>query len=468
MGFIDVLIIVLYLLGMFGVGYFTRKKIKSVDDFLVAGNRFKTFSLVGTIIASIVGAGTVLGIVGDAFQYGTGILWYFLGMAAGMAVFGMVFAGPLRKANKHSMAEIIAVSNGRAPRLVAGIIAAIYSFCLLAIGILGLSRMLVYVSGNAMSSTWATVIAMAVSIGLTALGGLYSVIWTDTIQCVIMIVMIAVVAPIVTLCNTNLSEINLAATSVGGTLTNPVRNVPVPYITLSFITLLLSIPGDPSVPQRALCGDSVKTVKRAFNVSAVITAIMGAVMTFVGCGIMAIMPDLESVYGTIESSFPIFIIQYFPPVLKGLGISALMAAVVSTVTSMLLVGTTHLVYDAGQALFPKIPNQKFKAIMPIAIVIVGVVITWISLSVQSIVNVLYFAFSVCGGALVMPMFFVLYWKKTSGWGVTIGMLLGLMYVLAVQFLGWTAPGGDSVYVGLLLSVAGTVVGSLLLPEKTAG
>jgi Na+/proline symporter len=265
----------------------------------------------------------------------------------------------------------------------------------------------------------------------------------------------------------DLGQINTAAAAVGGTLTNPAQNVPASYITLSLITLLLSVPGDPSVPQRALCGDSVKTVKRAFNISAVITAIMGAVMTFVGCGIMAIMPDLKEVYGTTESSFPLFIINYFPPVLKGLGISALMAAVVSTVTSMLLVGTSHLVYDAGQALFPNISDSKFKSIMPLAIVVVGGLITWISLSVQSIVSVLYFAFSVCGAALVMPMFLVLYWKKTSSWGVTIGMLLGLAYVLAVQFLGWVAPGGDSVYVGLVLSVIGTIAGSLLIPDKKA-
>ena len=55
----DILIIVVYIVAMFGVGVYARTRIKSVDDFLVAGNRFKTFSLVGTLVAALTGAGTV-------------------------------------------------------------------------------------------------------------------------------------------------------------------------------------------------------------------------------------------------------------------------------------------------------------------------------------------------------------------------------------------------------------------------
>ena len=49
----DIIIIAVYIVAMFGVGVYARTRIKSVDDFLVAGNRFKTFSLVlcGTLSA---------------------------------------------------------------------------------------------------------------------------------------------------------------------------------------------------------------------------------------------------------------------------------------------------------------------------------------------------------------------------------------------------------------------------------
>jgi len=463
MGFVDILIIIVYLVGMFGVGFFARSRVESVDDFLVAGSKFGTFSLVGTIMASLVGAGMVLGVVGNVYQYGSGISWNYIGFGIGLLMFALVYAGPLRVRQKRTLAEIISGEFGRLPRFVAGIIAAVYSFSILAIGITGLSRMLVYVFGNALSSNAATVISMLVSIGLTALGGLYSVVWTDTIQFIIMVAVIVVVGPAVVLSNVSFEEINFALEQVGGTLTNPVKNVPVSYIMLSLATMILSIPGDPTVPQRALAGKNVKTVKHAFCISAIFAVVFGFVLTIIGGGAVALMPDIAQAYGTTEAAFPILIIEYFPPVLKGIAISALMAAVVSTVTSMLLVGTTHLVYDVGQSLFSSVSDDKIKATLPCAIVVAGIMITWMSLSIESISSVLYFAFSLSGAAYAVPMLFALYWKKTSKWGVTLGMLSGAVYVLAVQLLQLKAPGGDSVYMGLFLSLVMTVGASLLFP-----
>jgi SSS family solute:Na+ symporter len=306
---------------------------------------------------------------------------------------------------------------------------------------------------------------MAVSIGLTALGGLYSVVWTDTIQFVIMVIMILVVAPIVVFSKASFADLNAAAAAVGGTLTNPAKNVPLSYIILTLLTVACSIPGDPTIPQRALAGDTVKTVKRSFYYSTVGIILMGIAMTLVGLGALTLMPNLAQTHGTQEAAFPIFIINYFPPVLKGLGISALMAAVVSTVTSMLLVGTTHLVYDAGQVLFPKASDHTFKRIMPIAIVVLGAFITWISLSVESIVKILYVVNSLTGAALVLPLLFALYWKKLSKWGVTLGMVFGAVYVVLAFFLQWNAPGGDPVYLGMALSLVGMIGGSLVLPDQ---
>lgn len=465
MGIIDTLIVILYLALMIGVGFFARKSIKSIDDFLIAGSSFETFYLVGTTMASLVGAGLLLSVVSAAYRYGSGFIWNYVGFALGLLLFALVFAKPIWDSKKKSMAEILASNFGRLPRFVAGILAAFYSFFILAIGVTGMSRIIVYIFGDALSSNTATIIAMIVGIGLTALGGLYSVVWTDTMQFLLMIAVVTVITPIVVLCNVSLHEIDIHLSEVGGSLSNPVQNVPFSYIFMCVATMCLSTPGDPMSPQRAMAGKDSRTVQKAFLICAVLALVFGIALVIIGGGAMVLLPDIVQTHGTTEAAFPVLILQYFPPVLKGLGISALIAAVISTVTSTLLVGTTHLVYDAGQSLFPNIPEKKFKAVMPIAIVLYGAVATWMSLSIASIASVLYMAFSLCGAAFVIPMFLVLYWKKTSKWGITLGMLSGAFYVIAVQFFGLPAPGGDSVYMGLLLSLIVTVVGSLLIPNK---
>ena len=466
MTLIDVIIIGLYLTIMFGVGFCARKNVKSVSDFLIGGEGFGTFYLVGTIMATLLGAGMLLSVVGAAFQYGSGMVWNYIGFSLGLALFAVLFAIPLRKKQKNTMAEIIADRFGRLPRFIAAVFAALYAFCILAMGILGMSRMLMYIFGDAMNSNVATVISMLVSIALTAMGGLYSVVWTDTMQFMLMFVVVLIVSPLVILRNVSFSEVNEALMNVGGSITNPVKNVPVPYILMGLTTMCISVPGDPTVPQRTLAGRNDKMVKKAFLICSVLALVFGFALIFVGGGAVALLPDIVQTHGTTEAAYPVLIVKYFPPIIKGISISALMAAVVSTATSMLLVGATHVIYDAGQSLFPKVRKETLQKMMPLGIVIFGSITTWCSMSVESIASILYLAFSLSGATFFVPMFCVLHWKRVSKWGVTLGMLSGALYVLAVQFLKFNTLGGDSVYVGLALSLASTVGASLLFPEKT--
>ena len=464
MSVIDIAIVIIYLVGLFAVGLYARTRINSMDDYLVAGNRFETFSLVGTTMASLIGAGMLMGIIGNVYTYGSGIIWNYIGFGFGFVVFAAIYVERLRSADKRTMAEIIAGRFGRLPRFFVAIFAALYAFALLANCVAGMARLLTYIFGDSLNITVATVIAVFIGVVLTALGGLYSVVWTDAIQFVIMIVVILIVGPIIAVTKAgSLSAINATLATVGGTLTNPVKNVPVSYMVMAFVTVALSVPGDPTVPQRALAGKNTKIVKKSFYISALMAVLFGVALTLIGGGVMTVMPDIAETYGTTEAAFPVFIIEYFPPVLAGIAISALMAVVLSTITSMLLVGTTHLVYDAGSSLFPNVKDEQFMKIIPAATIIVGVVITYVALQIESMASMLYFAFSLCGAAFVCPMLFVLFWKKTSKWGVTLGVIAGAMSVLVMSFMGISGPGGDPVYTGIVLSIIFCVGGSLLIP-----
>ena len=479
---IDIVIVVLYLLGLFAVGIFSRTRIKTMDDYLVAGNRFKTFSLVGTIMASLIGAGMVMGIIGKVYLYGSGMIWNYIGFAVGLAAFALFFVGPLRKRQKRTMAEFMSGDFGRLPRFLVGIFAALYAFACLAMCITGMARLLTYIAqgmGWNLNITLATVICVMIGVGLTALGGLYSVVWTDAIQFVIMIVVVLIVGPAIAIheagsfsaINDIIGSVNATVDSAGADLFHITRNVPLSYIIASFVLLAISVPGDPTVPQRALAGTDTKTVKRAFLIAAVVVVIFGFALCLIGGGAIATMPDIEnSMYGTTEAAFPAFIMEYFPPVIAGLGIAALLSAILSTVTSMLLVGTTHLVYDAGQAIFPNIPEKTFKKMIPLATIVVGVAIIFVSLKITSLADVLYFAFSLCGGAFLLPMIATLFWKRASKWGISLGILGGGVVVLFMYIMAaitgnynWYGMGGDPVYTALIVCAVLTVGGSLLIP-----
>ncbi len=471
MSIVDIVIIIVYMLGMLGIGVYARFKIKSVDDFLVAGHRFNMFSLVGTLMAALLGAGMTLGMVGGVYSYGGGILWNYIGFAIGLAAMAIFFVKPMRRTGKRTLAEVVGHGFGRLPRFCAAVVVVVYTTCLTALTIQGMGRIISYVAwicGWDVSIDAMVVVCAVIVIGYTALGGLYSVVWTDVVQFVIMIGVVIVAGPIIAITTTGGIDVMADAvvnTTGGAELFSLVEGVPISYICYAAILLIVATPGDPTVPQRALAGSTTKITQKSFAYSAVLCLIFGVGLLFIGGAAVVLIPDIVELYGTTEAAFPMMIISYFPPVIKGLGISALLAAVMSTISAMTLVGTTHLVYDAPRAIKPDIKDETLKKVLPIAIAVYGIVVTYIALGVESIATFMYMAFSIAGAAFLFPMIMALYWKKASKWGVTMSILGGFITVFIMHLTGNMGFGDDPFYTGFLVSVVCGLVFSFAIPGR---
>lgn len=469
MTIVDMIIVVIYIVAMFGVGVYARTKIKSVDDFLIAGNRFKTFSLVGTLVAALTGAGMTMGIVGSVYSYGSGIIWNFVGCAVGCIVFGLVYCTAVRRTGTRSMAELISGRFGRLPRFFSGLIVPIYCLGSVTICVAGMGRLITYISQDFdlhISMFAAVLVTCIIVVGYTALGGLYSVVWTDVVQFVIMILVIMVVGPIIAIKNAGSFDALAAAVETSGaSLTNPFEGIPVSYIVSCVLLMFVAIPGDPTVPQRALAADTEKTAKKSFITAGILYVVFGAGLVLIGAGAMQAMPNIEAAYGTTEAAFPIYIMHFYPPIIRGLGIAALLAAIMSTISAMLLVATTHLVYDVGKAIKPDLSDKTLGKVLPFAICILGAVVVYTSLKVTTLADVLYFIFSLCGASFIFPMIATLWWKKASKWGVTAGIVLGAACCLIMYAVGYFGPGGDPVYLSMAVSLVAILIISLIIPDK---
>ena len=469
----DLIIVILYMCGMIAIGVYSRFHIKTVDDFLVAGHRFNTFSLVGTLMAALVGAGMSLGIVGAAYTYGGGIMWNYIGFAVGLALMALFFVDGMRKTQSRTVAEIFGSGFGRFPRFCAACVVVIYSTLLTALTIQGMGRIVTYICngiGLNLNITAAVIVCACVVIGYTALGGLYSVVWTDVVQFCIMFVVIVIVGPIIAIkFGGGFGELNNAVeiTTGGASMFGLFKNVPATYICASFFLVLVSVPGDPSVPQRALAGNTTTITKRAFAIAAVITVIFGIGLTIIGATAVKMIPDIEATQGTTEAALPMIIILYYPTVLKGLGLAALLAAVMSTISAQTLIGTTHLCYDIPRAFKPDLSDDRSKKMLPFAIIIYGLVVTYIALGVESIAGYMYICFSICGGGLMAPLLMALYWKKASRIGRGCAIAAGGITVIVMNVIGALGPGGDPFYLAFIISAIVGIILSLACPGRSS-
>lgn len=458
MSAIDIIIVILYMIGMFAIGLLARSEIKNMDDFILGGKRFSTFSLTATLMATLTGAGMTIGVAGSVYDIGASALWNYIGFGIGLFLF--VYICPkLRAANKRSLAEVIAGEFGNLPRFFVALFSAVYVMGSACLCITGMARMITYIGEPwGISITTAVIITTVIAIVYTALGGLYAVVWTDVVQFVIMFVGIIILGPILAIVKSggiaNIAN-NLAVNNLS--LTNPFIGSPISVIISTTLIMMLAVPGDPTVPQRALAAKDTKSAQKAFNYTGVAAILYGIGILIIGAACALLLPNIVEEYGTTEAAFPIFILRYFPPVLRGLTISALIAAIMSTIDSMILVAATSIVYDIGSIVFPKAKDDSLKRAMPIAVLALGGIGLFVALRISSILSAMYFIFSLISSAFIFPLIATLYWKRATKWGVTASILGGAVCCIGMFAAGVMGPGGDPVFVSMLVSFIALVV-----------
>lgn len=467
MGTIDFIIFGLYMVGMIVIGFIAQGKIETMDDFILGGRRFGLVALVGTIMATMIGSGMTMGAVGNAYQFGAGgtVVWMYVGFSLGLLYFGYI-AGKIRETGKRTVAEIISDKFGNNARLISSIVIIAYAVAIIAINIAGLRNVILYVFGSnlGISLPLATAIAAAVCIIYTSIGGFYAVVWTDVVQFGIMIIGIIILGPIIGISSAGgFNNIVLEFENIGSSITNPLINGISSGSIGYFLAYFLTVPGDPTMPQRALASKDEKTAKTAFYISGVIGLFFGLAILLIGGASRVLMPGLENP----ESALLLFIAEFYPPVIKGLAISAVVAAIMSSFDSFLILCTTHLVYDVGGALNKDITEEQMSKMLPKITIVVGIIGLIIALYIQSLFNYLYMTFSIIGSSLVPSIIASLFYSdKTTNKAVIASIITGAV-VPAVLYLtfGYDVFLGDPVFLGIISSTAVLIIGSKITKNK---
>ncbi len=470
MGIIDYIVIAIYMFAMLAVGFIAKGQINTMDDFILGGQRFNKFALTGTILATMIGSGMVMGATGSVYSSGAGgsTLWIYAGFAVGLITLGFMSKG-IRKTGAKSLAEVISTSFGVKARLASAIVVVFYAAALVAINIAGLRTIIMYAFGDSLSISMelATIIAAVVPIAFTAMGGFFAVVWTDAAQLVIMIVSIFIIGPIIGVSVAGgVDTISATYTSEGMSLTNPLQNGFNPAMLGFMLSYFLACPGDPTMPQRVLSAKDNATSKFSFIASGCIAVYFGIALLLIGGAIHVLLPGLENT----DSALPVFILHYYPPVIKGVAVAGLIAAIMSSFDSFLILATTHIMYDIGKVVKPSLSEETIKKALPILTIVLGVLGVIVALFISSLLGYLSMVFSIAGSALVPALVAAIYFKnRTSKKACTASIITGAVVPAALYLtVGYDVFLGDPVFIGLFSSIAVLVIGSLIFKDKPEG
>lgn len=457
MHIIDFLIFLIYMLSMLGVGYYFMKNNSDQEGFYVGGRNIGSWHIGLSVVATDVGGGFSIGLGGLGFVMGISGSWMLFTGLLGAWLAAVILIPRVKSdpafARFLTFPQIIGyLYNSTTAKL-----AAVICF----IGYLGFTSSQLLAGAKLASGTFegldlhlALIIMGAIAVVYTVMGGLKAVIYTDTIQWIILMLGLMLIG------------IPIAYTFVGGwegiTATLPPQffsfdnltwqdliNWGITIVPIWFVGMTLY--------QRIFASRDLATAKKAWFIAGLfewpIMALLGVSLGLLSR--VAVEQGLILGFGSDmdpEMGLPVLLSQILPVGIMGLMMSAYFSAVLSTADSCLMAASGNLSIDLLGGFFKgKSLKQEMRIsqIITLGIGIVSILIAWKMTEVLSLMLYSY-AFMVSG--LFVPVIAGLFFGQKSHLAAISSMLLGGISTATLTVFQVDLPLGlDPNFFGLSLS-----------------
>lgn len=450
----------IYVVAITVFGAWISRRKQSGDEFLLGGRSLPFFLTLGTTIATIVGTGSSMGSVGKAYSAGWMGSFFGIGTFIGVVLVAILF-GSARRHNFMTMAEELSSYVGGS-RLVTVLVAVFtYLACVGWLGahILGGGWYLQYVTQIDLNLAL-VLIALGFAV-YSAIGGYRAVVWTDTIQAIVLFVGFTLTAfyafrsigGFEGLQETHalLSQQgahDLAATSF------------FPGLSL-IVAIVVSILATPSYRQRIYSGNSVEEVRKAFFCSAVLAIVFAILPSIVGMAAFRHNPNLDNA----DLAFPYMATQMLPLALGVLTLLAGLSATMSSASSDAIAGVAVFVRDLYEMIFGRVPEARNVVLISrIGLGVTAGLALVMAMTADNIIGYIkeMVALFITGMAVCGTLGRL--WPRFNASGAIAALLAAFTTALLFQFrTDWTAFWGGSVIPALIVSVTFGVIISLVTP-----
>lgn len=443
------IIVVAYLIGMMIIGYVVAKlKIKTSEDYMVAGRRMGLFMVAFSLSANNIGGGSTTGLAGKAFgAWGMSAIWYVL--TASIAMIPLAYFAPrIRKTLAITIPEVVERRFGKTSGTFTAVLNILALFCLTSSQIAASGAVITTLTGIPLNVC--LLIAGLVVICYTTLGGMIADQISDLLQFLIILVGLAVATPFVlhaaggwSALSAKLPGEQLSLVKIGWV---PILG----YIFNYFCTFL----SGPEMVSRFESAKDEKTAMRASLLSGVLMALMAVFPTLLGLAALALKDELPGVAG--NTAMMAVTSKYAPGFITGLVSAAIISATMSSADSNLLCMSTMFINDIVNVYSKKQRTDKQEILMTrICNAVFCLVAMSISFLGINIVTMNTFAFAIrCAGpfaayglGLVVPRA-----TKASG---AVSIVTGTIAVIFWQILS-----GGGFYLGILPVVFGCAIGTI--------
>ena len=457
----DWTIICIYFLILLGIVLSASRRQKTTTDYFLAGRNVGFFAIGASIFASNIGSEHIVGLAGQGASTGLAMAHYEL-HAWIVVLLAWVFVPFYYQSKVFTMPEFLEKRFGKEPRWILSIVS-LTAYVLTKVSVTVYAGALVFQTllpdtfGSPQNAFWVGAITTVTLTGLyTVAGGLRAVLYTDLLQTIILLIGSTAITYFGLLELGGFNELRVFASEnvAQYALWRPLSDPDFPWLGILIASPIVGIwywCTDQYIVQRTLAAKDLKTARRGALLGAffkiwpvlifLVPGLIGAALN--AKGILEISIDANgNIIG--DQVFPTMVATLLPEGLRGLVVAGIIAALMSSLSSLFNSTATLFTLDIYKKIKPKVSEQKLVLIGRMATLVVVVFgLLWIPIMPMISKGGLYQYLQSVQGYLAPPITAVFLLglfnsrinNKGATWGLSLGFFAGMLKLIIQAFFG---------------------------------
>lgn len=428
--------IFIYILAILIVAWQTgkhkHKAGKFMEEYFIGSRSMGGLVLAMTLISSYVGASSFIG--GPGVAYNLGLSWVFLACIQvptaffTLGILGKKLAIISRKINGVTITDYLrARYESNLVIVLASLMMLIFFIGTIVAQFVGGARLFESVTG--LSYNFGLILFTAVVIIYTTFGGFRAVTITDAIQGIVILLATGLLFFIILEKGNGMENIMQTLLKTNPNLLTPDSNgaVSKPFILSFWMLVGVGVLGLPVTEVRCMGFKDSKAMHRAMIIGTSIVGILMLGMHLVGVMGAAVEPGVE----VGDKIIPILAIKNMHPILAGVFIAGPLAAIMSSVDSLLIMSSAAIVKDLYINYIDKNPSEsKIKKLSFATSLLLGIIVFVLALNPPKLlVWINLFALAGQEAAFFCPILLGLYWKRANATGAAVSMIFSVVFYL---------------------------------------
>jgi SSS family solute:Na+ symporter/sodium/proline symporter len=432
-------VIVCYVVFLISVAIVKSRRIKGQDDFMVAGRSVPVSMLVGTLVCTWIGSGSLFGGSGLAFRVGFSDLWQPAGAWIGIIIVYFL-AGRVRRIAEYTVPDLLEKRYNSAARLFGTIVIIVAYVCIAGYQFRGGGRLITIITDGAVSPETGAIITCLTIIFFTILAGMVSIVSIDVFNGLLMLLGITIAIPL--------------ALKNGGGWQQITQTLPDSHFTVfgdnnfmwamgMMLPTLFLLLGESSMYQKFFSAKDEKAARRAvigMVLGVIAIEVLLIVLAVIGSGIYWNAETFRAADGTlINSQTEEIILRLAFSNVGQIGgcllLGAAVAIILSTGNTFLMIPSTNITRDIFHRFIrPEASEKEIVLFQRIMIVALGLFALLMSTRFTSILSMAYYAYVMVGAGLTPAILACFLWKRVTPIGGLTSILGGMTATILSQFI----------------------------------